>query len=72
MRQESPRDILVWDDASHIPAAPIKATAAQSDVCLFPAPFKSTVWRNTCTQVLVHSYLQEKDFQGVQKQQVLI
>lgn len=31
MRQESPRDILIWDDASHIPAD-IKATALQSHV----------------------------------------
>ncbi len=42
MRQESPRDILIWDDASHIPAD-IKATATESEVCLFLAQFKTSV-----------------------------
>lgn len=46
MRQDSPRDILIWDDASHIPAD-IKATDSQPGVCLFLA-----ARRNTSTQVL--------------------
>lgn len=71
MRQESPRDILVWDDASHIPVA-IQATATQSDVCLFLVPFKSTVGHNTCTAGISTQLFKAKDFLGIQKQQVLI
>lgn len=45
MRQESPRDILIWDDASHIPAGSYSDT--QTRVCLFLARFKTTVGHNT-------------------------
>lgn len=55
MRRESPKDILIWDDASPIPAA-IKAEATQSDACLFLAQFEKTLGHNVGEQVLAQLF----------------
>lgn len=68
MRQESPRDILIWDDASQIPAD-IKAAATQSGVFVNSRQLSDIKYRyaGISTQLF-----KAKDFQGVQRQQVLI